>query len=273
MAVLLIVHVLPILISFVLSFTSYDLINQPSWNGIQNYQSLLGNAEYWQSLVRTGYFALGQVPLGTLLALLAALLLNQRLIGSGLWRTIVYLPQASSYVIVAIIWAFLFNPTVGPLDAWLRALGLPPIYWLTDLRVAMPSLILMSLWRNLGYYMVVYLAAMQAIPNELYEASEVDGASALSRFRHITLPLLAPITGFILITWFLGALQMFTQAYVMTSGGPVDATTSVLFLIYREAFQFLNFGEASAMAVVFFIIVALITLLARRLAARRELLS
>lgn len=272
LAVLVLVHVVPIVISLILSFTNYDLINQPQFTGLQNYQSVLSNAEFWQSLARTGYFALGQVPLGTLLALLAALLLHQRLVGSAAWRTIVYLPQASSYVIVAIVWSFLFNSSVGPIDTWLRALHLPPVYWLTDVRMAMPSIIIMSLWRNLGYYMVVYLAAMQAIPEELYEASQVDGASSLARFRHITMPLLTPITGFILITWFLGALQMFTQAYVMTNGGPVDVTTSIVFLIYRAAFEFLQFGQASAMAIVFFLIVAALTLIARWLMVRREVI-
>lgn len=267
---LLLIHVVPIAVAFYLSFTRYDLLNPPQLIGMRNYQMLLQDQTFLASLGRTAYFTLAQVPLGTLLALLAALLLNQRIWGRGPLRTMVYLPQASSYVVVALIWTFLYQPINGPINIGLKALGLSPVYWLTDYNLAMPSLVVMSIWRNLGYYMLIYLAALQAIPHELHEAAAIDGATAFGRFRYITVPLLAPATAFIVITWAIGAMQMFTQAYVMTGGGPVDATTTVVYRIYQAAFLFLQMGVASAMSVLLFVVVALLTLVGRRVLMREE---
>lgn len=267
-AVLTLTSLLPLVVAFVLSFFSYDMLNSPKFVGVQNYTDMLGDSSFWSAIRHTLYFALVQVPIGTILALSAALLLNQRIAGRNGYRTIVYLPQAASYVVVALIWSFLYDPQVGPIDAALRHLGGPTVQWLTATHLAMPALIIMSIWRNLGYFMVIYLAGLQGIPRELHEAAAVDGASAIVRFRYVTLPLLKPVTGFILITWFLGALQMFTQAYVMTGGGPVDATTTVVYRMYQEAFLFLHVGRASAIAVLLFVVVAVVSLLTRGMSRR-----
>lgn len=266
--VLALTTLLPLLISVVLSFCSYDLLSTPKFVGFQNYTSTLKDSAFWSSVRHTLYFAVGQVPVGTVLAFGAAFLLNQRLTGRSIVRTVVYLPQAASYVVVALTWSFLYNPQIGPVDRLLRGMGGPTVYWLTSSHLAMPALIIMSVWRNLGYFMIIYLAGLQSVPRELYEAAAVDGASAFRRLRHITIPILRPVTGFVLITWFLGALQMFTQAYVMTGGGPVDATTTVVYRIYQQAFLFLRVGPASAIGVMLFLAVALVTLATRGVSTR-----
>ncbi|HEX6446401.1 MAG TPA: sugar ABC transporter permease [Streptosporangiales bacterium] len=266
--VLTLTTLLPLLVAFGLSFFRYDMLSAPAFVGVRNYTSTFADGSFWAAIGHTLYFAGVQVPVGAVLALAAALLLNQRIAGRDVYRTLVYLPQAASYVVVALIWSFLYDPQVGPVDALLRAAGGPSLPWLTSTHLAMPALILMSVWRNLGYFMVIFLAGLQGIPRELYEAAAVDGASAVARFRHVTLPLLRPVTGFVLITWFLGALQMFVQAYVMTGGGPVDATTTVVYRIYDDAFKFLQVGRASAVAVVLFVVVAVVSLLTRRVTRR-----
>jgi len=271
--VLLLTNLVPILVAFYLSFTRYDLLHPPSFAGLQNYQLLLNGASFIDAVGRTLYFTITQVPAGTVLAILAALLLNGPIAGRGPLRTAIYLPQATSYVVVALIWSFLYDPMSGPLDLALKAIGIGPVYWLTDPNLAMPAIVILSIWRNLGYYMVIYLAALQAVPRELHEAAAIDGATSFGRFRHITLPLLTPVTAFVLITWSIGAMQMFTQAYVMTGGGPVDATTTVVYRVYQAAFLFLQMGQASAMAFALFVVVAAMTLLSRSILMREESVS
>lgn len=263
------VSIVPLGVAVGLSFFDYDMLSAPRFVGLDNYLSVLGDNSFWTAVGNTLAFALEQVPIGTATALAVAVLLNQRLPGRNIYRTIVYLPQAASYVVVALVWSFLYEPSFGLINQGVRALGGDTVFWLTDTDTAMPALVIMSIWRNLGYFMVIFLAALQGIPTELKEAAAVDGASAWSTFWHITLPLLSNVTGFVLITWFLGALQMFTQAYVMTGGGPVDATTTIVYRVYQDAFQFLRLGRACAIAVMMFLTVALATLVTRRFTGRR----
>lgn len=265
---LLFISIVPLGVAIGLSLFKYDLLSRPQFVGLKNYTDTLGDSAFWSSVWHTLEFALEQVPIGTVTALAIAVLLNQRLPGRNIYRTIVYLPQAASYVVVALVWSFLYEPTLGLINQAITALGGPTIYWLTDTGTAMPALVIMSIWRNLGYFMVIFLAALQSIPLELKEAAAVDGANTWRVFWHVTLPLLSNVTGFVLITWFLGSLQMFTQAYVMTGGGPVDATTTIVYRVYQDAFLFLRVGRACAIAVMMFAVVAFITLITRSFATR-----
>jgi ABC-type sugar transport system permease subunit len=159
-------------------------------------------------------------------------------------RTIIYLPQAASYVVVALIWNLLLDPAVGPINSMLMGLNWSPVYFLSDPAWAMPSIVVMSMWRNLGYFMIIVLAALKSVPSELLEAAKIDGANAVQRFWSISLPTIKGVVAFVAITWFLGALQMFTQAYVMTTGGPVNATRTIVYPMYDDAFTNLNIGMA-----------------------------
>jgi len=257
----------PLAAALLLSFVRYDLLTSPEFVGLKNYQQVLGDPVFWTAVGNTAEFAVGQVGVGIVVAMLVALLLNQALRGGPLMRAIIYLPQGVSYVVVALTWTLLLDPVAGPVS---RLAG-HPIHFLTDEQLALPAITVLSLWRNLGYFMIILLAALQAVPRELHEAAEVDGASAVRRFFQITLPQIKPVAVFVLITWFLGALQMFTQSYVMTGGGPVNATKTIVYLMYQEAFSSLNFGKASAMAVLLFGTVALIAGAARLIGYRREI--
>lgn len=263
---------LPLAGAFWLSLTSYDLLSDPRWVGGENYVSLLGDAVFWESTANTFSFAVTQVVIGIVLALGVALLFNARLRGGATMRTIVYLPQAASYVVIALVWSLLMDPAVGPINQAIEAIGGDPIYFFTDRAYAMPSIIVISLWRNLGYYMIILLAALKSVPRELLEAASLDGANAPRRFVAVTLPVISGAMFFVVVTWFLGGLQMFTQSYVLTDGGPVHATRTLVFLMYDEAFTNLNIGRASAIAVLLFMAVVIVavplrltaTLLSRR---------
>lgn len=250
--VILVTLLVPLAVAVGLSLTQYDLLSPPQFVGLDNYRQVLDDPVFWTAVWNTAKFAVGQVGIGVVVAISVALLFNQALHGGPLMRTLVYLPQGASYVVVALVWTLLFDPVAGPFSQLSQSLTGEPIYFLTDEALAMPSIIAMSLWRNLGYFMIIILAALKAVPRELLEAAEIDGTSATKRFFYITLPQIKNATILVVITWFLGALQMFTQAYVMTGGGPVNATKSIVFLMYQEAFTGLNFGKASAIAVLLF---------------------
>ncbi|ACQ82224.1 binding-protein-dependent transport systems inner membrane component [Beutenbergia cavernae DSM 12333] len=259
----------PLAVAVGLSLTRYDLINPPQFVGLDNYRSVLADDVFWTAVGNTVEFALGQVGIGIVVAMFVAVLFNRALHGGPLMRTLVYLPQGASYVVVALVWTLLFDPVAGPFSQLSEAVRGEPIHFLTDIDLAMPSIIAMSLWRNLGYFMIILLAALQAVPRELLEAAEVDGAGPVRRFAHVTLPQIRSATVFVLITWFLGALQMFTQAYVMTGGGPVNATRTIVYLMYQEAFSGLAFGKASAIAVLLFGTVAVVAGAARLVGYRQ----
>src|SRR5699024_2249975 len=218
---------------------------------------------FWVTAGNTLYFAVTQVALGTVVALLVALLLSQAMPGNGVMRTIVYLPQAMSYVVVALIWNLLYDPLNGPINGLLEALSFGPVNFLTDSHLAMPSIIAMSIWRNLGYFMIILLAGIQSVSTEMLEAAQMDGAGAMQRFFHITVPQLSNTLLFVVVTWFLGGLQMFTQSYVMTDGGPVNATRTLVFQMYDAAFKAGSIGEATAISVMMFSAVVVVSILLR----------
>ncbi|AZR01592.1 carbohydrate ABC transporter permease [Trueperella pyogenes] len=258
MVVIFVILVIPLLLAMGLSFTRYDLFSTPQWVGLDNYRSFFTDPGFLQVVWNTLYFAVTQVLIGIVVAFFIATIFNQRLYGNALMRTTVYLPQAMSYVIVALLWSFLYDPFNGPINAIIQEMLGTKIYFLTDTDLAMPSIIAMSLWRNMGYYMIILLAGLKAIPPELIEAAQIDGAGAWRRLWHVIIPQMKNPLTFVGVTWFLGGLQMFTQSYVMTQGGPDRATRTIVYDLYDSAFTNLDIGKACAVAMFLFMFVLII---------------
>ncbi len=256
----------PLLTSLGISFLEWNLLTPPKWLGIANFVKLLSDEDFWHSLRATLYYILGSVPLGILSALVLALALNQKLSGIRFYRTIYFIPVVSSMIAVALMWRWMYNPTSGilnyTLDLLFKWLHLPftPPDWLQSRTWAMPAIIFMSVWKSLGYNMVLFLAGLQGIPTHLYEAAEIDGATPWHKFRNITLPLLTPTTFFIVIISLIGSFQIFEQAYIMTQGGPARATVTTVYFIYENGFQWYKMGYASAVAWVLFALILVVTL-------------
>ncbi|MDA8061399.1 MAG: sugar ABC transporter permease [Actinomycetota bacterium] len=253
--------VVPILTELFYSFTNFSLLKPPRLVGLAEYEALFSDPVFWASILRTFYFAAVLVVVGVAVSLGVAVLLSQTILGTTVHRIVIFLPQTVSYAAGALIWIWLFNPTSGPIDTFLSSIGGPTVGWLTSPSLAMPSLIIVSLWRDTGYYMLVFLAALANVPNELYEAAHLDGAGPLRTFRTVVLPSIRPAMLFVLLTWSFGALQMFTQAYVMTNGGPGNATLSVVLDIYQQGFEFLRLGYASAESFVVFVLCLAISMI------------
>lgn len=260
--------VVPVVFAFYLSFTDFRILRAPRWVGLANFQALLADGRFWISLRNTAEYALGYVPGSMALGLLAAVLLNRRLRGVTLYRTAFYIPVVTSIIVASIIWLWIYNPQVGLLNWALSLVGLPGERWLFDTRWAMPAIIVMSLWKNLGYVMVIYLAALQGIPGHLYEAAAVDGASGPACFRRITLPLLAPASFFIFVTSCISSFQVFGAVYVMTNGGPANATTTLVYEIYKNSFQALKMGYGAAESVALFAVIFVLSMANFRLLGR-----
>ena len=267
---------LPVLAALGLSFTDYDIyaIGDPSnarFVGTRNYQQLLETPLFWKALGNTFYFAAVGGPLSIAVSLGAALLLNARLVRfKGLFRTIYFVPFVTTLVAVAIVWRYMYHARYGLLNYGLGWFGMEPVDWLGDPRWAMPAIILMTVWKSFGYNMLIFIAGLQAIPEELYEAAKIDGASALQRFRHVTLPQLAPTLVFVTVITMIGFFQLFVEPYVMTQGGPLRSTTSVVLLMYEEGFRWWRLGFAAAVAFVLFVVILLATLIQLRFQRREE---
>jgi multiple sugar transport system permease protein len=251
----------PVLFSAWLSLQNWNLMTpHPTFVGLKNYQELLTSSVIWNSLGVTGYYIIGLVPLRMAIALALALFLNQKIRGLGLYRTLYFTPVVTSGIAVSIVWLWIFDPTWGIANWVLSIFNIPPLQWLSSPREAMPALILMSIWKNVGFDTVIYLAGLQGIPSTYYEAATMDGAGRWATLRDITWPLLAPTTFFILVTGIIGASQVFDQVFVMTNGGPLRSTEVIVFTIYQEAFRFFQMGYASAIAWVVFLLVLALTL-------------
>lgn len=259
----------PIVASLYYSFCAYDAIRPPQWVGLENYRRLFFEDDlFWKALWNTLYMVVFGLPVGLAAALGVALLLNQKLKGMAFYRTLYYLPSITPVVATSILWLWLLNPEIGLVNIVLSHLGVKSgPAWLTDPFWAKPALILMGLW-GAGGGMVIYLAALQDIPESYYEAASLDGAGALAQFRHVTLPMLSPVILFNLIMGLIGSFQYFTQAYVMTNGGPQDATTFYALHLFNRAFLDFQMGYASAMAWVLFIVTLLCTVVVLRSSAR-----
>jgi multiple sugar transport system permease protein len=258
----------PVIASFVLSFTEYELITEPRWIGFDNYVEMLtGDRLFWQSLYNTLYYTLFSVPLGLIFAFLLALLLNRKLPGIGLYRTVFYLPVVSSGVAISLLWIWLFNPQFGLINYLLSLFGLPGPGWLTAPAWAKPALVLMSLW-SVGGATVILLAGLQGVPAALYEAAALDGANEWRRFWNITVPMMSPVIFFNLIIGIIGSFQVFTQAYVMTQGGPQNATLFYVLHLFKQGFGLFRMGYAAAMAWLLFLLILILTLVQMVLARR-----
>jgi len=275
LALIFVFFFLPILAGFVLSLTDFDIysigaLETVRFVGFQNYAEVLRSGEFWNALKNTAYFVLVGGPLSVLVSLGAALLVNARIVRwKGLFRTVYFAPVVTTLVAVAIVWRYLYHPRYGLLNYALGSFGLGPVDWLGDPHFAMPAIILMAVWKNFGYNMLIFIAGLQSIPDELYEAAAVDGAGFSKSFRHITLPGLAPTMLFVSVMTMIGYFQLFAEPYVMTQGGPLRSTTSVILLMYEEGFRWWRLGKASAIAFLLFVIVLAGTLIQLRF--RREL--
>ena len=264
----------PVLGALGLSLTDYDLyaladIRNLRFVGLHNYGELLQRPLFWTALGNTFYFVVVGVPLSIGASLGTALLLNSPLARmKAFHRTVLFAPVVTTVVAVAVIWRYLFNTTYGLVNHALAMLGLNPVDWLGDPHWAMPTIIAFAVWKNFGYNMIILLAGLQAVPPELYEAARIDGASRWRQFRHITLPMLRPTMVLVMVLTVAGYFQLFAEPYVMTEGGPLQSTTSVLYLMYDDGFKWWNFGVASAVAFALFGIILAVTMLLLRLARR-----
>jgi multiple sugar transport system permease protein len=250
--------------SFGLSFFKSDMLTSYRFIGLKNYQTLVEDPLFWKSMKVTFYYTFGTVVPRTFLALLIAMLLNQNLPGRGIWRTLYYTPSLVSGVAVSVLWIWLLNPMYGLINTALNSvLGIEGPRWIYSEVWAMPAFILMGLW-GVGGSMLLYLAGLQGIPTALYEAAHIDGAGGLRCFFHITIPMLSPTIFFNLIMNIIGSFQVFTQAYIMTKGGPNNATLSMVLYIFRKAFEHFSFGYGSALAWVLFAVILVFTALVIR---------
>jgi multiple sugar transport system permease protein len=266
---------LPVVAGLLLSLTDFDIyaIANPAnmrFVGLQNYAQILADPLFWKALGNTFYFVVVGGPLSVLASLVAALLVDSRRIRwPSFFRSVYFMPVVTTLVAVSVVWRYLYHPRYGLIDAGLGALGLPAIDWLGDPHWAMPAIIVMSVWKNFGYNMLILLAGLQSIPQDTYEAAELDGATWWGRFRHVTLPGLAPTFLFVGIITMLGQFQLFAEPYVMTQGGPLKATTSIVLLMYEQGFRWWQIGYAAALAFVLFLIMLVGTLLQMRLQRSR----
>ncbi|WP_396426723.1 carbohydrate ABC transporter permease [Lederbergia sp. NSJ-179] len=253
--------VFPLIASFVLSFTDWTALGSFNWIGLDNFREIFVNDIFFKkSIIVTFYFAFGSTFFTLVAALFVALLMNMKVKGQAFFRTIYYLPVLVPAVASNILWVWLFNPDFGLFNTILKFLHLPPSMWIYDEKTAIPSLILMSVW-GLGGTALIFLAGLQDVPKDLHEAVEIDGGNGWHKLRYVTIPSLTPIIFFNLIMGLIGSFQAFTQAYIMTEGGPNNSTLFYVLLIYRTAFQQNDFGYASALAWILFVIIGIFTLL------------
>lgn len=265
---------LPVVAAFFMSLTDFDLYALASLKnlrfvGIANYVELMRTPLFWQALGNTLLFVVVGVPLSIAASLGAALLLNAKLAWlKPLFRTMFFAPVVTSMVAVAVIWRYLYHTRYGFINYAFDLLGLAPQDWLGDPHLSMPAIIFFAVWKNFGYNMIIFVAGLQSIPGELYEAAELDGAGAFSLLRHITLPALAPTMFMVSLLTMAGYFQLFAEPYVMTEGGPLQSTVSVLYLMYEQGFKWWNLGTATAVAFVLFVLMFAVTLLQIRFAGR-----
>jgi multiple sugar transport system permease protein len=255
----LIFNLYPMVLGLYLSFTKWDILSPPTFIGLGNWADLFKDDLLGRAVLQTLYYAVASVTGATALSIALALALNQRLKTIGFYRTFFFLPAVTSLVAIAMVWRWIYNTEFGVLNAFLGSLGINPVNWLGDPVLAMPAVILMSIWRSAGFNTVLFLAGLQGVPQEYYEAAEIDGASRWDRFRHITLPLISPTTFFVVVNGLIGSWQVFDQVYILTRGGPLLSTVTVVYLIYSNGFEWYKTGYASAMAYGLFLIIIALT--------------
>ena len=273
---LLIFFFLPVAAAFMMSFTDFDIYSLGDLNKVRitflnNYRQLLNDSLFWKALRNTCYFVLVGGPLTIVIALLAAIGLNSRLLHFKNWfRLALFMPVVTTLVAVAVVWRYLYHPRFGALNYVIQLVGIEPVDWLGDPNWALPALILLAVWKNFGYQMMIFLAGLQAIPDYLYEAARLDGAGWWRQFRHVTLPQLAPTTFFVTIMTIIGYFQFFAEPYIMTQGGPLNSTLSIVLYLYQQGFRWWRMGYASAIAFMLFLMVFLLAMLQMGIKKRKE---
>jgi multiple sugar transport system permease protein len=260
----------PILLAFAVSFSDWRLVGAPEFVGLRNYEIILKDPKFGASLGRTILYTVGFVPAVYTISLGMAVLLTRRGRANFFFRTIYFMPVAMSMVIAGVIWRFMFDPTNGLINEMLGIVGLPTSQWIGNVQSAMLSVQIVAVWKSVGYFMIILLAGIQDIPSDYIEAAEIDGATKWQVFRHIIMPLLRPTSFFVIVILSIGALQAFDQIYVMTRGGPGQATYTLVMYIYEKAFREWNFGYAGAMAVVLFIMIFALTVIQVRFFRQNE---
>jgi multiple sugar transport system permease protein len=269
---------LPVLSALAMSLTDFDLyaladLDNLRFVGLANYGGLLADPLFWKALGNTVYFVVLGVPLSIVVSLGTAMLVNSKLARfRGFFRTVYFAPVVTTMVAVAVVWRYIFHTRYGFLNYGLGQIGIPPIDWLGNPATSMPAIVILAVWKNFGYNMIILLAALQSVPDDLYEAARIDGASGWQLFRHVTLPGIAPVLTLVSILTMVGYFQLFAEPYVMTEGGPLQSTLSVLYFMYEEGFKWWSLGRASAVAFLLFVLMFAVTLLQLRL-TRREALS
>lgn len=287
-------RIIPIVSSFIASFLDYDIGGSHGFVGFGNYLRMISDARFWNSVVNTLFFVIGVVPIAIMLPLFLAMLLRGKLAGKSFYRTIYFLPVVTSAVAVSVVWTWLFNPEAGPINSVLSILGMDPLLWLREPRgifemlfsplgihlsgifagpsLALVALIIVSIWKSIGYNTVLFLAGLENIPNEFYEASQLDGAGRWPTFKFITWPLLSPTTYYVLIMSTITSFQVFALVYVMTpppGGGPLGTTNVIVFYLFQKAFDRFDIGYASAVSVFLFLVLLSLTIIQRKLAGKR----
>ena len=257
---LMIFSIIPIFWVIYLGFTDYNVFSPAQWVGLENFEKLFNDPKFWKALRNTVYYWALVTPAITIASLLLAVLVNQQLIGIKLYRLAYYFPVLVSVVITALLWKWMFA-TDGVFNFVFSLIGLGPVPWLTSESTAMISVAIVTVWQGLGYYMLIYLAGLQSVPNDLYEAAEIDGAGFWRKQWNITIPMLRPIIFFVSVISTMGAFKEFTLMLVMTGGGPVNSTTTLVYLVFKEAFENINMGYASAIATVLFMLILIITII------------
>lgn len=259
----------PIVASFGIALTDWPLIRNPRWVGFANFQELMRDAVFWQTLANTAVYTFVKVPVNILLSLVLAVLMNERIVGRGALRTLFFLPMVMSSVAVGMIWRpILDSSSLGLMNRMLEFFSLGPIPWLASTEWAMPSLIGIATWKELGYFMVIFLAGIQGIPRTYYEAAEIDGAGPIRQFISITVPLVSPTTLFVLITSIIGSFQIFDLSSILTAGGPANATNTLVMYVYQAGFRFLRMGYGSAVAIALFVVILVLTVFQNALSKR-----
>ena len=252
---------IPLVASFFFSFTEWDLMTPMQWVGFANYIELFKDETFLKSLWNTIYFTLGTVPVGVIISLFLAIALNQRIKGIKIFRAAYFLPVIASFVAAALVWSWIYNPEFGLLNYFLSIIGIKGPSWLNSLNWAMPSIILTTIWKGLGFNMLLFLAGLQGIPESYYEAADIDGAKWFGKFLHVTVPLLSNTTLFVVIISIINSFQGFDLVYMMTYGGPARSTSVLVFYLYQNAFKYFRMGYASAIAYVLFFLILFFALI------------
>ncbi|GAA5206356.1 carbohydrate ABC transporter permease [Microbacterium kyungheense] len=258
----------PLVFSVYASFTKWNGLSEPVFNGIANFVEMANDRYFWQAMGNTIFYMIG-IPIGLVLSLLLALALNRRMRGTTFFRTVYYVPVISSLAAVAILWQWAYNGDFGLVNQVLALFGIDGPNWLQNPDTVKPAIIIMAVWKGLGYSMLLYLAALQSVPRHLYEAAALDGAGAFQQFRHITVPMLNPVTFFLVVTSIIGGAQIFIEINIMTpTGGPEFSSASIVWYIWQKAFNYLQMGYATAMSVVLGLLVFVVTAIQFRLNRR-----